>query len=109
MKSTIARTVSVSLSWLIVALWATTSAATVQAATARTISSTDDNGPGTLREALQRAQRGDTINFDLAVFPAEAPATIFLTSGLPGLTQGSLTLDGSDAGVILDGSRIGET
>ena len=72
------------------------------------ITSTADSGPGTLRQALLEAQSGDTITFDPTVFPPDAPATIYLSSELPFVTQGNLTIDGSDAGVILDGSDIVE-
>lgn len=63
-----------------------------------------DSGPGTLRQILQDAQRGDAITFDPAVFPPSAPVTIAPASALPALVRGRLTLDGSNAGVILDGS-----
>ncbi|GAI26372.1 unnamed protein product, partial [marine sediment metagenome] len=72
------------------------------------VTSTADAGPGTLRQALLDARSGDTITFDPAVFPPSAPATIYLTSNLPSITQGNLTIDGSNAGVILDGSNISE-
>ncbi len=75
------------------------------------VSNAADRGPGTLREALRSARAGDTITFDPAVFPPQDPVTIFLSaededSALPTLTQGHLTVDASNAGVILDGSRI---
>lgn len=73
------------------------------------VTSTTDSGPGTLRQALLDAQSGDTITFDATVFPPTSPMTITLTSGLPELTQGNLTIDASNAGVILDGSNIGTT
>ena len=78
--------------------------------TGRTIivSSTDDDGPETLRQALLDAQPGDTITFDPAVFPPHAPETIVITSQLPQISQGHLTIDASDAGVILDGSQLPE-
>jgi hypothetical protein len=69
-----------------------------------TVNSTADSGPGTLREALTTAVSGETIVFDAGVFPPGAPATIALTSALPDITQGNLIIDGSGAGVILDGS-----
>ncbi|MBI2935799.1 MAG: HYR domain-containing protein [Chloroflexi bacterium] len=68
--------------------------------------STSDSGPGTLRQALLEAQSGDTITFDPAVFPPEAPAAIYLAGSLRPLTQGDLTIDGGNAGVVLDGSSI---
>ena len=70
------------------------------------VTSTDDSGFGTLRQAIETAQPYDVITFDAVVFPPDAPATISVTSGLPQLTQGHLTIDASDAGVILDGSQI---
>ncbi len=70
------------------------------------VTSTADIGPGTLRQALLEAKSGDTINFDPLVFPPNAPVIIYLESGLPEIVQGNLTIDASNAGVILDGSRI---
>ena len=61
------------------------------------VSSTADSGPDTLRQALLNAQRGDTITFDPAVFPPSAPATIYLSSQLPPITQGNLMTDASNA------------
>jgi hypothetical protein len=72
------------------------------------VSSVADSGMGTLRWALGVAQSGDMITFDGQVFPARTPATIYLQSELPPLGQGGVTLDGSDAGVIIDGSRTPE-
>jgi LysM repeat protein len=72
------------------------------------VTSTTDSGPGSLRQALERATPGTTITFDPAIFPPNAPVTISLTSELPHITQGTLTIDGSNAGVILDGSNVGE-
>ena len=70
--------------------------------------STADSGSGTLRQALLDAQSGDTITFDPVVFPPEASATIYLTSSLPPITQGGLTIDASNAGMVLDGSADAE-
>ncbi len=70
------------------------------------ITSTADSGSDTLRQALLDAKGGDTITFDVAVFPPNAPATIYVDSELPSINQGSLTIDASNAGVILDGSNI---
>lgn len=63
-------------------------------------------GPGTFRQALLEAQSGDTIIFDPAVFPPDNPTTIAVTSQLPDLTQGEVTVDASNAGVVLDGSQL---
>jgi len=73
------------------------------------VTSTADSGPGTLRQAMLDADDGDTITFDLGTFPPTGPATIALTTGLPEITQGNLTIDASNAGVVLDGSGIGTT
>jgi hypothetical protein len=64
--------------------------------------------PGTLRECLENALSGQTITFDPAIFLPDTPATIALTNPLPVITQGNLTIDGTSAGVIIDGSGIAE-
>jgi parallel beta-helix repeat protein len=58
---------------------------------------------------LSDAQSGDTITFDPSVFVPTAPATIqlALTGGvLPHIIQDDITIDASNAGVILDGSAL---
>jgi hypothetical protein len=70
------------------------------------VTSADDSGPGTLRQALLEAQDNDIITFDPTVFPPHAPGTIFVDSELPDIMVNNLTLDASNAGVILDGSMI---
>jgi len=75
------------------------------------ITSVADSGSGTLRQALLNAQSGDIITFDPTVFPPGDPVTILLKnkeehSALPTVIQGGLTIDASNAGVILDGSDI---
>jgi Right handed beta helix region len=74
------------------------------AGSTRTVTSTADAGAGTLRQALIEAVSGDTILFSPAVFLPGSPAAIALQSGLPAVTQDSLTIDAGDAGVILDGA-----
>ncbi len=81
-------------------------AATAAQVQAIAVTSTADSGPGTLREALERAAPGATITFDPTVFPPDDPAAISLLSGLAELTQGQITIDGSNAGVVLDGSQL---
>lgn len=71
------------------------------------VGSAADTGPGTLRQALLDAQPGDTIIFEPSTFPPMVPVTISPASPLPGITQNGLSLDASDAGVILDGSTAG--
>ena len=70
------------------------------------VKNTNDSGPGSFRRALYFAEPGDIISFDTAVFPPEAPVTISPASQLPALSTGNLTIDASNAGVILDGSGI---
>ena len=70
------------------------------------ITSTSDSGPGTLRQALFDAQPGNKITFDPSIFPPDDPATIHVTSALPHIGVNNLTLDASNAGVILDGSQV---
>ncbi len=67
--------------------------------------SVSDSGVGTLRQCLLNAGSGTTITFDPAVFPPAAPAAIRLVSVLPNI-PGNVVIDGSDAGVILDGSGL---
>jgi parallel beta-helix repeat protein len=68
------------------------------------VTSPADSGPGTLHQALLDALNGDTIAFDPAAFPPSNPASILLTSGpLPDISQGNLTINASNAGVIVDG------
>jgi hypothetical protein len=64
------------------------------------------SGPGRSL-ALLDAANGDTILFSPAVFPPGSPAMIVLKSGLADVTQDALTIDASDAGVILDGTSTG--
>jgi hypothetical protein len=66
-----------------------------------------DSGPGTLRQALSEARAGDTITFDATIFPPDRPVAIAIVSELPPLSQGHVTIDASDSGVILDGGHAG--
>lgn len=70
------------------------------------VTSAEDNGPGTLREAMQGAASGDIITFDGSVFQFSNPQTIDLRSSLPPMDQGYVTIDAKGAGVILDGSQF---
>jgi len=70
------------------------------------VTTVDDSGPGSLRQGLLEAKAGDAILFDPSVFPPDSPQTITLGSDLPELAQGYLTIDASDAGVVLDGTGI---
>jgi hypothetical protein len=70
----------------------------------REVTSTGDSGAGTLRQALLDSGPGDSISFNTTTFPPGSPATIVLTSALPIIITDNLTIDASNAGVILDGS-----
>lgn len=70
------------------------------------ISSPSDSGPGTLRDALANLQADDSITFDPGVFPPNNPARIRPASPLPRITRDRITIDASNAGVILDGSAL---
>jgi len=75
-------------------------------ATEIVVTSTADSGSGSLRWALQTAQSGDTITFDPEAFPPLAPTTIYPRSELPPINCGNVTVDASDAGVIIDGTNV---
>lgn len=70
------------------------------------VTTTADSGSGSLRNCLANAGAGDVINFDTAVFPPNSPATISVLTPLPSITVNSLTIDGSNAGVIVNGSQL---
>jgi parallel beta-helix repeat protein len=71
-----------------------------------TITSTADSGVGTLRWCLSQAEPFAYVDFDPAVFSPTMPATITLLSELPHIITDGLTIDASNAGVILDGSQL---
>lgn len=71
------------------------------------VTSAADAGPGTLRACLEAAQTGTEIRFDPRTFPTDAPTTIRVTSPLPPLPD-RLTVDGSGAGVVIDGAGLPE-
>jgi parallel beta-helix repeat protein len=80
-------------------------------AATRTVSSTADAGPNTLRQALFDAINDSMITlitFDTSVFPPSSPATIFVHTVLPSISRATppLTIDASNAGVILDGWEL---
>lgn len=72
-----------------------------------TVTSTADQGAGSLRDCLSRAVANTTVTFDGVVFPAEdSPGRIMLTSGLPNIHQSGLSIEAVTGSVILDGSSI---
>jgi len=71
-----------------------------------TVTTRADSGSGSLRACLLQAAANGTILFDAGVFPPASPAAIALASALPTITVNGLTIDGSNAGVVLDGSGL---
>ncbi|MCC7020694.1 MAG: hypothetical protein IT332_13110 [Ardenticatenales bacterium] len=80
--------------------------ALVRAERTWTITTSADAGPGSLRESLEQQAPGDTIRFDPAVFPFDAPGVIALLSDLPEIRSSGLVLDAGGAGVVLSGTRL---
>jgi hypothetical protein len=74
-----------------------------------TVTSAADTGAGSLREALDLAKDGDIIEFSTSVFPPANPSTIFLYTELPYIDVIGLMIDGSNAGVIINGSNMPES
>ncbi|MCP4654571.1 MAG: DUF11 domain-containing protein, partial [bacterium] len=78
-----------------------------------TVSSIDDSGPGSLRDAIEEAN-SDGYPSTITCDPGLAGETIALDSGLPPLTEDGTTIDGDLDGdcvpdVELDGSSAGST
>ncbi len=71
------------------------------------VTSTEDIGIGTLRYGLASSRLKDNtiITFDTSLFSPSAPATIELGSKLPYIDKNFVTIDASNAGVILDGNN----
>ena len=76
-----------------------------------TVTTAADSGAGSLRQAIMDANASggfDTIEFDAGAFPVNNPATIMPATPLPASTDpASLEVDGTGAGVIIDGSAAG--
>ena len=88
------------LSWLPVALFAATIVVTNSA----------DQGPGSLREAINAANSDLTptvITFDPSIFPASIDVGSTTGNPLPQLTEEGTVIDGAGNGVVLDGSSLG--
>ncbi|MFZ5352327.1 MAG: S-layer homology domain-containing protein [Bacillota bacterium] len=71
-----------------------------------TVTNTHDSGEGSLRWCIENARDGSKIVFNTKVFSPIKPAAIVLNSGLPAIKQNNITIDASNAGVILDGSKL---
>ena len=93
------------LAYTLQSTWVAASTLTGASGISVVVTSASDGGPGSLRQALIDAQNGDTITFDPTIFPPSAPTKIYLKSNLLEIVQGYLTIDASNAGVILDGSK----
>ncbi|HSN67876.1 MAG TPA: hypothetical protein VLV48_01435, partial [Thermoanaerobaculia bacterium] len=72
------------------------------------VTSTANDGAGTLRRAISTAVANDVISFDPVTFPPDRPASIRLTSPIECVPSG-VSIDASNAGVVLDGSAITST
>jgi hypothetical protein len=70
------------------------------------VTSPSDNGYGSLRLCIEEASPGTTITFDPVAFPPTHPTSIRLESPPLWLSQGGVTIDASNAGVVLDGSQL---
>ncbi len=72
-----------------------------------TVSNTKESGTGSFTWCVDHVKKGGRILFDPKVFPPSKPATIYST-GVCLNRVDNITIDASNAGVILDGSRAGE-
>ena len=69
-----------------------------------TVTAATDSGPGSIRDCLGKTPPGGTVSFDPVAFPASGqPKQIPLSSPLQ-LDQGWITLDASNAAVMLVGN-----
>lgn len=70
------------------------------------VQNANDSGPGSLRACMAQLSANNTITFNPAFFQANSPTAIVLSSPLPVITVNNVTIDASDAGVILDGLAV---
>ena len=89
---------------LLLLVWLGSPGSPVVYSAERVVVSAADRGTGTLRSALLQAAAGDTITFSATAFPPASPVTIWVESALPALNRDGVTIDASNAGVILNGS-----
>jgi len=76
------------------------------------VMNTNNDGPGSLRQALAAVRAGETIYFDQKVFDltaSDAATTINVKSMLPPLDKGGVTIDAQDRRVTVNGSAAGST
>ena len=95
------------IAWSVAAIGITAAAAEPTGRTV-VVTSSKDSGPGTLRNALEHQRPLETITFDQGMFPPDRRVRIAVERPLPGLGVGNVTVDGSDAWVMLDGRGIAE-
>ena len=69
-----------------------------------TVTNTADRGKGSLRWCLENIKQGGRLLFDTKVFNPLKPGVIYLNEPLT-FCADNITLDASNAGVILDGGR----
>jgi hypothetical protein len=74
------------------------------------VTNTNDAGAGSLRQAIMDANVNaghDAISFSAVAFPEAAPGVITPVTALPPMTDpDGTTVDGSGAGVVIDGSAL---
>jgi parallel beta-helix repeat protein len=63
-----------------------------------------DSGEGSLRQCMEEAGNGDTVTFSPMIFPPADPGYIVVVSPLPSIACGNVTIEASNAGVVLNGS-----
>ncbi|MCP4711219.1 MAG: hypothetical protein GY869_21580, partial [Planctomycetes bacterium] len=71
------------------------------------VTNTNDSGANSLRACILGLQSGATITFSLTTFPPATPTTIAPLSALPAIITNNITIDASNAGVILSGINLG--
>ena len=70
------------------------------------VTTSNESEQGSLRWCLECIQEGGRILFDPSVFPPDQPTTIFAENGYELSRVGHITIDASNAGVIIDGSNV---
>jgi hypothetical protein len=71
-----------------------------------TVTSRNNSGAGTLRSCLTNPQMGLRIQFSPQTFPTDTLTSIEVTTPLPSITTAGITIDASDAGVLLSGRLL---
>jgi hypothetical protein len=71
-----------------------------------TVTNTKDSGKGSLQWCIDHISEGGCILFDTKVFPTEDPTVIYISDTIKLERANNITLDASNAGVIIDGSKL---